>query len=200
MAIFLIRHGETDANAARIVQRPTVPLSARGRAQAQALAARLADAEIETIIASDLERAAETARALAAVTALPITFDPGLHERNYGEIRGTAYADLAEDIFGPDYAPPGGETWAVFHARVDAAWQRATAVASRARTHVAVVTHGLVCQRILAAHLDAPADVVVEAMRWDNTCVTQIDGPGFRHVHTLACVRHLDTVVDGARA
>src|SRR5437667_456679 len=42
MAIYLIRHGETDANAARVVQLPTVPLSERGRDQATRLAARLA--------------------------------------------------------------------------------------------------------------------------------------------------------------
>jgi len=34
VAVFLVRHAETLANAARIVQRPDDPLSARGREQA----------------------------------------------------------------------------------------------------------------------------------------------------------------------
>jgi len=44
MAIYLVRHAETDANATRVVQVPGVPLSARGRAQA----ARLAEATTRT--------------------------------------------------------------------------------------------------------------------------------------------------------
>ena len=197
MVIYLIRHGETDANAARIVQRPTVSLSVRGQAQAAALARRLAAAGIGEIVASDLERAAETARALAATTAAPIIFDPGLHERNYGDVRGTPYADLPFDIFAATYTPPGGETWDAFHARVDAAWARAVQRA-RARTDaLAVVTHGLVCQRILSAHLDPPPAHDVAVTHWGNTAVTIIEG---RTVRLLACVAHLTVPTDGARA
>ena len=200
MAIYLIRHGETDANAARIVQRPTVPLSARGRVQAAALARRLAAVGIVGVASSDLNRAAETAAALATATGAVVEWDAGLQERNYGDVRGIAYADLPEDIFGPAYAPPGGETWERFHARVDAAWERVTARAAGTPGHLAVVTHGLVCQRILAAHLDPPPGCVVGETAWGNTCVTTIDGPTWRRVGTLACMTHLATVVAGARA
>jgi broad specificity phosphatase PhoE len=41
MTILLARHGETDGNAARILQRPDVPLNARGLRQAEQLAERL---------------------------------------------------------------------------------------------------------------------------------------------------------------
>jgi len=40
--LFLIRHGETVGNASRTVQQPDSPLSARGLAQADRLARRLA--------------------------------------------------------------------------------------------------------------------------------------------------------------
>ena len=56
------------------------------------------------------------------VEGAPLTFDPLLHERNFGDIRGTPYASLGFDMFAPDYAPPNGETWEVFHTRVDRAW------------------------------------------------------------------------------
>lgn len=200
MAIHLIRHGETDANAARVVQVPSVPLSARGREQAQRLGMRLASAGISAIVSSDLERAAETARAIAVATGVPIAFDPELAERNYGDVRGTAYADLREDIFAPAYEPPGGETWAAFHARVDAAWTRAVARAARTAGDLAVVTHGLVCARIFAAHLDPPPGQSIDATAWPNTCVTIVDGPARRTVRVLACTAHLDAVVGGARA
>ena len=124
-------------------------------------------------------------------------YDPGLQERNYGDVRGTAYADLPEDIFGPDYTPPGGESWALFHARVDAAWGRVIEVARRSSPNLAVVTHGLVLQRILAAHLDPPPGHVIDRTAWGNTCVTQIEGPPWRQVRTLACVAHLTGTTAG---
>ena len=41
MTILLVRHGETDSNAARILQRTDVPLNERGMRQAERLARRL---------------------------------------------------------------------------------------------------------------------------------------------------------------
>ncbi len=75
------------------------------------------------MLSSDLRRAVETAEVIAQATGAPLELDPGLRERDFGDVRGTAYAALTEDIFGPDYAPPNGETWAAFHLRVDAAWR-----------------------------------------------------------------------------
>ena len=57
MAIFVIRHGETDLNAARVFQRPETPLSERGRRQAALLAIRLQPLGITRIVTSDLARA-----------------------------------------------------------------------------------------------------------------------------------------------
>src|SRR2546422_5707448 len=55
--LFRSRHGETEGNAARIVQRPESPLSARGAVQAERLARRLAREGIAQIVSSDLARA-----------------------------------------------------------------------------------------------------------------------------------------------
>jgi len=189
MAIYLVRHAETVSNAARIVQLPDAPLSPAGLEQAELLARRLAPEGIVRILSSDLRRAAATADALRRATGVPVEFDAGLQERNYGDVRGVPYADLAVDIFGPDYAPPGGETWAEFHARVDGAWMRVLAEAARTSGHVAVVTHGLVCQAVLERHLDAPVDG--RPSGWGNTAVTVIDGTPPRRVRLLACTAHL---------
>jgi probable phosphoglycerate mutase len=193
--IFLIRHGETDGNAARIVQRPDVPLSARGVAQAERLARRLAGEGITRIVSSDLARAAATARALAASTGAPLTFEPLLHERNFGDIRGTPYAELGFDMFEPGYAPPAGETWPVFHARVDRAWDRVQALAAATSGHLAVVTHGLVCRSLAGRHLVLLAGETVPE-RWENTSVTVVEGPTPWRIRLLNCIAHL-TVRDG---
>ncbi len=200
MAIYLLRHAETDANAARVVQRPDVPLSARGRAQAACLGRRLRDEGIVHIVTSDLARALETAEAVRLATGASLAVDPAVAERNYGDVRGMPYAELAADIFAPDYEPPGGETWAAFHARVDAAWTAilagATGRAAAAGGHLAVVTHGLVCEAILLRHLDGPQEP--HAGRWGNTCVSIVEPP--RRLRLLGCTAHLDSAATAGGA
>lgn len=188
--IFLIRHGETAGNAARIVQPPDISLSARGLAQADRLARRLAREGIARILSSDLARARETAECLQRATGAPLTFEPLLHERNFGDIRGTPYAELGFDMFAPEYAPPNGESWPVFHARVDRAWQRVQALAAATDGHLAVVTHGLVCRSIAGRHLCLPEGSVAPE-RWENTSVTIVECPAPWRVTLLNCVAHL---------
>src|SRR5512144_1482796 len=102
MSIYVIRHGETIGNAARVVQRPDNPLSPLGELQAERLAGRLATAGIARIVASDLARAAGTAERLRQATGAPLEFEPLLHERSFGDIRGTPYSELGFDMFAPD--------------------------------------------------------------------------------------------------
>ncbi len=191
MAIFLVRHGETPGNAGRVIQTPDTPLSARGEAQARRLADRLAGAGVGRILSSDFARAEYTARALRAATRAPLALEPLLQERNFGDLRGTPYAELDFDLFAPDYEPPGGESWEVFHARVDLAWERVRTVAGRTRGHLAVVTHGLVCASLASRHLalGARSD---PGLRFGNTALTVVEAePPFR-VERLACTAHLD--------
>ena len=191
MSIILIRHGETAGNANRILQRPDIPLSARGLAQAERVAKRLTGDGLGAILSSDLTRAAMTAEHIARATGLPIAFEPLLHERNFGDIRGTAYDDLGFDPFDPGYAPPNGETWEVFHARVDRAWERMRAMAAATRGHLAVVSHGLVCKSLAGRHFSLPNDHGVPE-RWENCSVTIIDAQAPWRVELLNCCRHLE--------
>lgn len=186
--IYLIRHGETASNAARIVQRPETPLSEVGILQAERLARRLAAAGITRILSSDLIRASMTAEAIRTVTGLPIELDAELQERNYGDVRGLPYAEVGADILAPDYDPPGGERWTDFHARVEHAWTR---VAPLGRSgNVAVVTHGLVCYSLALRHLQLPAGTQAP-IRWGNTSVTTIDVEPPWIVRLLNCTAHL---------
>ena len=190
--IFLIRHGETAGNAARVFQRPDIPLSPRGEAQADRLASRLATAGITRILSSDLARAAMTAGCLGRMIRVPVEYEPLLHERNFGDIRGTAYADLDFDPFAPGYTPPNGESWEAFHARVDRAWARIRRAAVDAGDgHLAVVTHGLVCRSLAARHLCLPDGAGIPE-RWENTSVTVVDAREPWRVERLNCCAHLD--------
>ena len=189
--IFLIRHGQTEGNAARIVQLPDAALSPRGVAQAERLALRLAVEGIALILSSDLARAMTTAEHVRRATGAPIAFDPLLQERNFGDLRGTPYSQIGFDPFAPDFEPPGGESWPIFHARVDRAWEAIQALAVEIDGPLAVVTHGLVCRSIAACHVVLPAGTTAPE-RWENTSVTIVDGPTPWRVRLLNCVAHLD--------
>src|SRR5205809_1131965 len=186
MSIFLIRHGETEGNAARIVQRS--PSAAPSRPSGWPVASR-ARASCRSCRA--ISRAVTTATRLHDVTRVPLAFDPLLQERNFGDVRGTPYADLGVDLFAPDYAPPNGETWPAFHARVDRAWARIQELAAAARGHLAVVTHGLVCRSLAERHLVLPDGEAVP-LRWENTSLTIVDGRAPWRVRLLNCIAHLD--------
>jgi len=191
MSILLIRHGETVGNASRIVQRPDSPLSPRGVAQAERLARRLAPEGIAQIMSSDLARALGTAECLQRLTGAPLAVEPLLQERDFGDLRGTPYAELGLDMFAPDYAPPNGESWPAFHARVDRAWARVQALAAATTGPLAVVTHGLVCRSLAARHLSLPDGEAAPA-RWENTALTIVECPAPWRVRLLNCIAHLE--------
>jgi len=191
VAIFVIRHGETPGNAARVVQTPDTPLSERGIEQAERLGRRLAGREIGAILASDLARAAMTAERLEVAIGAAVAYDSLLQERNFGAVRGTAYADLDVDLFAADYAPPGGEDWATFHARVARAWKRIREAAAQSPGHLAVVTHGLVCFSLASNHFRL-APGATAPMRFGNTSLTIVEAKPPWTVRRLNCTAHLD--------
>src|SRR5690606_25454710 len=94
--IWLIRHAESAWNAMGLWQGHADPgLSARGIAQAEALARELAGSGIEAIVASDLRRARETARILGAALGLEPAIDARLRERDLGTWSGLTTPQIA---------------------------------------------------------------------------------------------------------
>lgn len=148
-AFHFLRHGRTEANRLGIIQgHKDVPLDEEGRRQAAAAGALLRDAGLRParIVASDLSRAAETARIVAAALDVEVSaYDPGLRERSFGPIEGSSARHLAwtDD-------PAGAESVADFVARCGAALQR-----HLTQEGVLVVAHGGVL-RAAAALLRVP--------------------------------------------
>ena len=148
--VFLLRHGQTAWNFERRLQgQLDVALDAVGRSQVQQLAHALAGEELAAIYSSDLQRAHDTALALAGVTGLPVTRDAALRERSFGRLEGLTYAEVEElwpdDALRwrrrePDFGPGGGEPLRVFYERSVAAVTRLSL--SHAGQAIAVVTHG----------------------------------------------------------
>jgi probable phosphoglycerate mutase len=190
MTILLVRHGETDGNAARILQRPDVPLNERGMRQAEQLAERLLAHGFVSILCSDLLRARMTAAPLAARSGVAIEESPLLQERNFGDLRGAPYAELSEDPFGPEFVPPNGEDWPTFHARVAEAFAVIVSRRRRVNGTLVVVTHGFVCRALVERHALLCAGVVVPE-HFDNAGITVLHEDAPHGVSLLNCTRHL---------
>jgi broad specificity phosphatase PhoE len=199
MTILLVRHGETDGNAARILQRPEVPLNERGMRQAEQLAQRLFSDGFVHLLCSDLLRARMTAAPLAARSGIEIEESPLLQERNFGDLRGMPYAALAEDPFGPDVAPPNGEDWPAFHARVADAFAFVVRRRRSLNGNLVVITHGLVCRAVVQRHAAVPEGIAVPE-RFDNTSITVLHEVAPHAVSLLNCTKHLTTSSELDRA
>jgi probable phosphoglycerate mutase len=190
MTIVLVRHGETAGNATRVLQTADVPLNERGIQQAERLAERLATAGFTHIVCSDLLRARMTAAPISARSGLAVEETPLLQERNFGDLRGTPYADLRENPFGPDFAPPNGEDWRAFYARVAEAFAFVVARRRALQGPLVVVTHGLVCRAMVERHARLPAGSVAPE-RFDNTSVTILADGAPHEPELINCTRHL---------
>lgn len=166
--VIAVRHGETAWNAeTRMQGQLDTNLSARGRWQAARVADALAGEGLDAVVASDLARAFDTGRAIAARAGVHMATDSGLRERSFGIWEGYTYAEIGQRWpeeaarwrrHEPDFGPAEGETFRDFYARSVAA---ATAIAARhAGRTIAIVTHGGVLDCLYRAAssiaLDAP--------------------------------------------
>ena len=103
-SIILVRHGRTAYNAeGRLQGQSDIPLDDVGRWQAQLTAATLhrrqgeglEPATTPLVVASPLQRAAETARTFALFGGAELTLDEGLRERSFGRWEGLTGPEIA---------------------------------------------------------------------------------------------------------
>lgn len=151
--IFFVRHGESEANAARRFSgRMDSPLTARGRAQAETVADALAGVSFDRIIATPLSRSLDTALAIARRRKMPVDVEGALIEIDVGDRTGTTFDEVRglpewrDDGF---VAWPDGETLEQVLERALAAIRRI--VRETPGGTVLVVGHGGVT-RILVSH------------------------------------------------
>lgn len=165
LRLLLLRHGETDDNAAGRAQgRRDVPLNARGRAQAAAVGESLRGATLAAVVSSTASRALDVAEAIAAHHDLPVETDERLTELDQGEFDGMLIADMRErhadflrqwrDEDPADLRMPGGETMREAQTRMVAA---CTELVERYDgEEVVVVSHNLALRALLCHALGVP--------------------------------------------
>jgi probable phosphoglycerate mutase len=159
--VLLVRHGATNLSAEdRFSGWVGVDLSEEGRAQARALAARLAGERIAAIWCSPLSRAIETATIIGEPHGLTPSQHPGLAEISHGHWEGLTRAE-AEALHPEEYAaweadpftfaPRDGETGLAVLARALPVIR--DLVVTHAGEQVLVVSHKATLRLVLSSLL-----------------------------------------------
>jgi probable phosphomutase (TIGR03848 family) len=164
MLLLLIRHALTAHVGARLSGWTSgVHLSEEGRAQADALAARLKDVKIDAIYSSPLERAMQTAQPVARTHKLRIRQRDEIGEVHYGKLEGKTLKSLAKgnmwarlSAWPSDVRFPDGESLRETQERAVSAIERIRV--DHPKQVVAVFSHGdwirLGVAHYLGVHID----------------------------------------------
>lgn len=165
--ILLIRHAAHEHVGKVLSGRlPGLALSEDGRRQAERLARHLAETPITHLHTSPVQRARETAEAIAAVRTRLVAEDhPALDEIDFGFWSGRSFTELEDDPHWSRWnwersttVPPGGEGMLAAQQR---AWHHVLETAERNSAEtVAMVTHCDIIRGIVAQVLALPLDAV----------------------------------------
>ena len=191
-AVVLARHGQTEWNAAgRRQGQLDSPLTALGRAQADAIADAVDVLPVDGIFSSPLGRALDTAAVAGRRLGLPVTVLPELAEVHHGEMAGLTREQIdarfpgamtarAHDLY--RWAFPGGESYADAAGRAVAAL---SAIAESGSRNPLLVSHEMIGRMLARALLDTAAETAL-TWRQPNDILLRVT-PSTRTMHTIRC-------------
>ena len=169
--VLLVRHGVTPTTG-RILpgRRPGLHLSDEGVKQAENAARRIAKLErVAAIYSSPLERARETARAIAHARRMPVRIERGLLEIDIGQWAGRKLDDLRKrpewDVVQRHpsaFRFPGGESFSEMQARITGALARI--VAQHPGRVIVAVSHADPIKAVVSHALGVPLDLFQRIM------------------------------------
>ncbi|MGV4039939.1 adenosylcobalamin/alpha-ribazole phosphatase [Citrobacter portucalensis] len=182
MRLWLVRHGETEANVAGLYSghAPT-PLTERGIAQAQTLGTLLRNVPVDNVLCSELERARHTTQLILGDREVPVRNMPELNEMFFGDWEMRHHRDLAREdaenyaVWCNDWqnaTPTNGEGFQAFSQRVE----RFIAQLADYKTcqNLLVVSHQGVLSVLIARLLSMPAAAMWH-FRVEQGCWSAID-------------------------
>ncbi|MCD7829482.1 MAG: histidine phosphatase family protein [Clostridiales bacterium] len=158
MKLYVTRHGETAWNRRDVVcGRTDLPLTERGLAQAEELAERAAQTDIDLILTSPLLRARQTAQAVARRIGAEVIVEPLLIEQDFGVFEEGSrfdpdYQDYRQNFF--RRFPGGGESVVMVASR-GYTLLRALPERYPGKTPL-LVSHGAFCRALHTWFADTP--------------------------------------------
>ncbi|HAU4331443.1 adenosylcobalamin/alpha-ribazole phosphatase [Citrobacter freundii] len=182
MRLWLVRHGETEANVAGLYSghAPT-SLTERGIAQAKTLSTLLRNVPVEHVLCSELERARHTTQLILADRDVPLRIMPELNEMFFGDWEMRHHRDLAREdaenyaIWCNDWqnaTPTNGEGFQAFSQRVERFI--AQLADYKESENLLVVSHQGVLSVLIARLLSMPAASMWH-FRVEQGCWSAID-------------------------
>ena len=164
--ILLVRHGETFDNARQIMQGQTQGcLNETGREQARQVAQRLAQEPVDVVVASDLQRAVQTAEIIAESHGLTVVTTPLLRERDWGGFTGRFIPDLKGEVWPDDIE---SEEALLMRARSFILYITATYPGKK----VVAIGHGIINKAILAVYANCTMREVQRMMNAEIRILT----------------------------
>ncbi|MES3499098.1 adenosylcobalamin/alpha-ribazole phosphatase [Citrobacter portucalensis] len=182
MRLWLVRHGETEANVAGLYSghAPT-PLTERGIAQAQTLGTLLRNVPVDNVLCSELERACHTTQLILGDREIPVRNMPELNEMFFGDWEMRHHRDLTREdaenyaVWCNDWqnaTPTNGEGFQAFSQRVE---RFITQLADyKTCKNLLVVSHQGVLSVLIARLLSMPAAAMWH-FRVEQGCWSAID-------------------------
>jgi len=161
--VYLVRHGQSEDNAAPVFQSFTSPLSAKGKGQAGKVASRIEHLDFEVLISSTQERARQTAEAIELKTNKSIELSDLFVERiKPKSIDGKSVNDTEassvwreweKSLVTPGYKVEDGENYDGIVSRADKALSY---LQQRDESTLVVVSHGHFIRTLIARVLLGP--------------------------------------------
>ncbi|AVM23222.1 histidine phosphatase family protein [Bacillus pumilus] len=168
--ICLVRHGETDWNAAKRIQgRTDIPLNDTGKWQAEQTGLYLKDAHWDVVISSPLTRAKETAHLILKHINAPLVIMEDFIERDYGDAEGMSFEER-QKLF-PDKQYPNMEPLEAIQDRMVEGIEKVRA--AYPDQQVLIVAHGAAIHALLATLADKHLDL--ENTRLVNACLNYVE-------------------------
>ncbi|WP_407968874.1 histidine phosphatase family protein [Bacillus altitudinis] len=169
-AICLVRHGETDWNAAKRIQgRTDIPLNDTGKWQAEQTGLYLKDAHWDVVISSPLSRAKETAHLILQHVHAPLVIMDDFIERDYGDAEGMSFEER-QKLF-PNKQYPNMEPLSALQDRMLEGIEKVRATYPDKR--VLIVAHGAAIHALLTALADE--QMGIQDTRLVNACLNYVE-------------------------
>ncbi|MBU8657024.1 histidine phosphatase family protein [Bacillus pumilus] len=168
--ICLVRHGETDWNAAKRIQgRTDIPLNDTGKWQAEQTGLYLKDAHWDVVISSPLTRAKETAHLILKHVDAPLVIMDDFIERDYGDAEGMSFEER-QKLF-PNKQYPNMEPLETIQDRMVEGIEKVRA--AYPNQQVLIVAHGAAIHALLTTLADE--HLGLENTRLVNACLNYVE-------------------------